>query len=242
MDECLNKQSVSLPTRVDPLTNLGISPDRAGVGAKPLPNTPIVLQASTVENLPTSLQQPPATPPHSQHLHAKMQHPLRHLARARPPLAPHAPPLTRPLSLPTILRPTFWSSLVPKPLRTPSSSSSSPTSPPPPRTRPRAPNPAIPYIIFSLLIGSQAIQTLWLKQERARRARRAEAHMEVLRGVIERVKEGGHVDVEGMLGVGVREEESRWWEGMFFSFFFLFFLSSSVSSFEGLLLMGAGSA
>lgn len=36
--------------------------------------------------------------------------------------------------------------------------------------------------------------------------------MGVLRGVIERVQEGGDVDVEGILGVGVREEEARWWE------------------------------
>lgn len=107
----------------------------------------------------------------------------------------------RHLSTPTILRPSFWASMVPRPLR------SSPTSTPSPR---REWNPATPYIVLALLVGSQAIQILWLKQERAEATRKAEARIGVLREVVGRVQRGESVDVEGVLG-----EVGGWEEGEF---------------------------
>ena len=74
-------------------------------------------------------------------------------------------------------------------------------------------NPATPYIILSLLVGSQAIQILWLKQERAHSLRKAEAKIGVLREVIERVQNGEDVDVEKVLGTGDAESEREWAEG-----------------------------
>jgi hypothetical protein len=76
-------------------------------------------------------------------------------------------------------------------------------------------NPATPYIILSLLVGSQAIQVLWLKRDRMHEMRRAEAKLGILREVIERVKAGEDVDVEKMLGTGVESEEMEWAEGEF---------------------------
>lgn len=75
-------------------------------------------------------------------------------------------------------------------------------------------NPATPYIILGLLVGSQAIQSLWLKQERAHSLRKAEAKIGILREVIERVQNGEEVDVERVLGTGNQENEREWAEGM----------------------------
>jgi hypothetical protein len=87
--------------------------------------------------------------------------------------------------------------------------------------RPKEWNPATPYIILGLLVGSQAIQILWLKQERNHELRRAEAKIGILREVIERVQRGEKVDVEGVLGTGDVVEEREWKQGEFLSFIIL---------------------
>lgn len=125
---------------------------------------------------------------------------LRPQTRAFALLTPSIHP--RHLTTPRILQPTFWATLVPKPLRNRSHSDG-----------PRAWNPATPYIVLSLLVGSQAIQLLWLKQERARSLRRAEAKIGILREVIERVQAGEEVDVEKVLGTGDEAQEAEWAEG-----------------------------
>ncbi|KAF2265431.1 hypothetical protein CC78DRAFT_201323 [Lojkania enalia] len=112
-------------------------------------------------------------------------------------------------SLPRIVQPSFWASLIPKPFR------SSPTTPPSPSlAAPKSQewNPATPYIILGLLVGSQAIQILWLKRDHAHFMWRAEAKIGALREVVERVQRGEDVDVEAVLGKEGNEEE--WKEGM----------------------------
>jgi hypothetical protein len=74
-------------------------------------------------------------------------------------------------------------------------------------------NPATPYIILGLLVGSQAIQILWLKQERSHSYRKAEAKIGVLKEVIERVQRGEAVQVEQVLGTGDAESEEQWADG-----------------------------
>ena len=130
------------------------------------------------------------------------------------------------LSVPRVLQPSFWGSMIPKPLRSaspspstpPSESSQSPTSTSQSKSKskPRAWNPATPFVVLGLLVGSQAIQILWLKQERAHSARRAETKIGVLREVLERVQRGEEVDVEGLLGTGDQGREREWAEGEFF--------------------------
>lgn len=114
------------------------------------------------------------------------------------PTLPHA----RYISTPTILRPSFWTSMIPKPLKDRTATPKS-----------REWNPATPYIVLSLLVGSQAIQILWLKQERAHSLRKAEAKIGLLKEVIERVQNGEDVDVEKVLGTGGAESEKEWAEG-----------------------------
>jgi hypothetical protein len=122
-------------------------------------------------------------------------------ARSFALLAPSLPH-SRFLSLPRIIQPSFWASMVPKPLR--SRSDHAPSA---------AWNPATPYIVLGLLVGSQAIQILWLKQDRAHSLRKAEAKISVLREVIERVQRGEDVPVEQVLGTGDPESEEEWAEG-----------------------------
>ena len=71
-------------------------------------------------------------------------------------------------------------------------------------------NPATPYIVLALLVGSQAIQILWLKQERALETRRAEGRIQELREVVQRVQRGECVDVESLLGVSQETMEEEW--------------------------------
>ncbi|KAF2691495.1 hypothetical protein K458DRAFT_425444 [Lentithecium fluviatile CBS 122367] len=111
-----------------------------------------------------------------------------------------SPQLSHPrhLTVPRLLQPSFWASMIPQPLK----------------GRPQKPsresNPATPFIVLGLLVGSQAIQMLWLKQERARDLRRAEAKIGILKEVIERVQAGEEVDVEKVLGSGDEVEEGEW--------------------------------
>lgn len=71
-------------------------------------------------------------------------------------------------------------------------------------------NPATPYVVLALLVGSQAIQILWLKQERALDTRRAESRIQELREVVQRVQRGECVDVESLLGVSEEALEKEW--------------------------------
>ncbi|CAE7205522.1 hypothetical protein PTTW11_09346 [Pyrenophora teres f. teres] len=126
--------------------------------------------------------------------------PMRLQARSFAMLAP--PPVhARFISIPRIVQPSFWASMIPKPLR------SRPENP-----LPKEWNPATPYIILGLLVGSQAIQILWLKQESAHQRRKAKAKIDILREVIERVQRGEDVPVEEILGTGNATEEREWAE------------------------------
>jgi hypothetical protein len=106
--------------------------------------------------------------------------------------------------------------LIPKPLRSSPSTTSPATTPTPTSSKSsREWNPATPFVILGLLVGSQAIQILWLKQERAHSTRRVETKIGVLREVLERVQRGEDVDVEGVLGTGDVGREREWAEGEF---------------------------
>ncbi|KAL8683280.1 MAG: hypothetical protein Q9186_000782 [Xanthomendoza sp. 1 TL-2023] len=63
-----------------------------------------------------------------------------------------------------------------------------------------------------LLIGSNAMQLLALKNEFSAFSRRVDAKIGLLKEVIERVKRGEDVDVKGLLGTGNPEKEKEWEE------------------------------
>lgn len=74
-------------------------------------------------------------------------------------------------------------------------------------------NPATFFIVISLLIGSNAIQMISLRNDRLAFTRRTDAKIALLRETIQRVKSGEDVDVEKVLGTGNPEKEKEWEEG-----------------------------
>ena len=124
---------------------------------------------------------------------------------SRPP--PFLPRHGSSTSIPSAFRPSFWYSLLPKFLR---------------RTEPKTPqeikskewNPATFYIIIFMLIGSQSIRMIGLRNEFRNFSSKSEAKLEVLREVIERLKRGENVDVERLLGTGDAAKEREWEDGI----------------------------
>ncbi|KAI9681454.1 MAG: hypothetical protein M1817_002738 [Caeruleum heppii] len=111
-----------------------------------------------------------------------------------------------PRTLPRVVQPKFWTSLVPSFLRRTSRQLDSKSS------VPKEWNPATFFIIIFLLIGSQAIQMIGLRSQFNAFGRRADAKIALLKEVIERVQKGEDVDVEGLLGTGDKAKEKEWEE------------------------------
>lgn len=108
-------------------------------------------------------------------------------------------------SLPRVVQPSLWQSLIPKPLRRSKDA--------PKRPRSKEWNPATTFVILGLLTGSQSIQLMVMRRDKRDFSRKADAKIALLREVIERVKSGEEVDVEGLLGTGDKAKEKEWEEG-----------------------------
>jgi hypothetical protein len=113
-------------------------------------------------------------------------------------------------SLPRVVQPSLWQSLVPKPFR---SSESSPRAKK--ASRSDEWNPATFYIMIFLLIGSNAINMIALKNDFVKFSRHADHQIAKLREAIELVRQGREVDVEAMLGTGDPEREKDWEESVY---------------------------
>ena len=107
-------------------------------------------------------------------------------------------------SLPSVTQVSFWESMIPKPLRRGGLKTK--------KAKSTEWNPATFFIAILLLIGSMAIQMIALRNEFATFIRRADAKIDLLREVIEKVQNGEDVDVEGLLGAGNPEKEKEWEE------------------------------
>ncbi|KAF4635996.1 hypothetical protein G7Y89_g2086 [Cudoniella acicularis] len=130
--------------------------------------------------------------------------PLRSSLVNFPPRTFHPTLLRQYATIPSIAQHSFWLSLVPKPLRrSPSASSKK-------KTKSREWNPATFFIIIFLFIGSMSIQMIALRNEFAAFSRRADAKIGLLKEIIERIKNGEEVDVEGLLGTGDPQREKEW--------------------------------
>lgn len=122
--------------------------------------------------------------------------------------------------MPRIAQSSVWTSMIPSFIRGRSSSKSRDA------RKSEEWNPATFYIIIFILIGSQAIRMLLLRNEWMSYTRSTDAKIGLLREIIEKVKRGEKVDVEKILGTGDMGKEREWEEGMFsfFSFFFPYLL------------------
>ncbi|KAB8072443.1 hypothetical protein BDV29DRAFT_151243 [Aspergillus leporis] len=109
--------------------------------------------------------------------------------------------------VPRIAQASIWNSLVPKFIRNRGFKEAKEVS-----TKSKEWNPASFYIIIFILIGSQAIRMIALKNDYAAYTRTTDAKILLLREVIERVKNGEKVDVERLLGTGDQGKEREWEE------------------------------
>ena len=111
-------------------------------------------------------------------------------------------------SLPRVAQPSLWQSIVPKFLRTSNQPQVSEKA-----RRSKEWNPATFFIVMFLLIGSNAMQLLALRNDFTTHSRRVDAKIGLLKEVIERVQKGEDVDVKGLLGTGDPEKEKEWEQG-----------------------------
>ena len=114
----------------------------------------------------------------------------------------------RAISTPRIAQPSVWHSIIPKAFRSPAT----PRVPANPQ-RTKEWNPATFYICVFLLIGSNAIQMLTLKNEYSTFSRKADAKIRLLKDILDRHQRGENVDVEKALGTGDEEQEQEWRDG-----------------------------
>lgn len=136
--------------------------------------------------------------------------PKRHFAKASVLLADTS-------TVPRVASSSFWHSLVPKAFRRPDDPVSVAERQRAKAAKSKEWNPATFFIAMAILIGSNAIQSIALRNERLKFTRRTDAKIALLRETIERVRSGEDVDVEKVLGTGEPAKEQAWEEGPFAS-------------------------
>ena len=113
-----------------------------------------------------------------------------------------------PTSVPRVA--SVWQSVIPKAFRKPDDPVSVAERQKAQAMKSKDWNPATFFIVIALLIGSNAIQMIALRNERQGFTRKTEAKIALLRETIERVHRGEDVDVERILGTGDPEKEQEW--------------------------------
>ncbi|PWY90722.1 hypothetical protein BO70DRAFT_358170 [Aspergillus heteromorphus CBS 117.55] len=106
---------------------------------------------------------------------------------------------------PKFAQSSIWHSLIPKSLRNRNAKQTRPYTP-----KSKEWNPASFYIIIFILIGSQAIRMIALKNDYAAYTRSTDAKIRLMREVIEKVNAGEKVDVEKLLGTEDQGKEREW--------------------------------
>ncbi|GAB7354361.1 hypothetical protein MBLNU459_g4868t1 [Dothideomycetes sp. NU459] len=114
--------------------------------------------------------------------------------------------------MPRVAAPSLWQSIIPKAFRRPDDPVSVAERQKAKANKSKDWNPATFFIVMSLLIGSNAIQKISLRNDRLAFTRRTDAKIALLRETIQRVKDGEDVDVEKILGTGDPEKEKEWEE------------------------------
>ncbi|KAJ9618444.1 hypothetical protein H2203_009040 [Taxawa tesnikishii (nom. ined.)] len=117
-------------------------------------------------------------------------------------------------ALPRVVQPSLWNSLIPKAFRRPNDPVSLAERQKAKAKKSQGWNPATFFIAISIFIGSNAINTIKLRNEILSYNRKTDAKIALLRETIERVQRGEDVDVEKILGTGIPEKEKEWEEVM----------------------------
>ena len=105
--------------------------------------------------------------------------------------------------LPKVATPSFWASMIPRSLRSSNAQSSH-------KKVTREWNPATPFIFLAILVGSNAINLIALRNEMLAFSRKTDAKLGLLREVVQRIKDGEEVDVKRLLGTGDEKTEKEW--------------------------------
>ncbi|KXJ97491.1 hypothetical protein Micbo1qcDRAFT_8212 [Microdochium bolleyi] len=140
---------------------------------------------------------------------------LAHFARATRVSRVQPALLARHMSSgPSVVQPSFWKSMIPKPFRRHQRKTGYHPEflvldTPKPKVK-KDWNPATFFIIIFLFIGSMAIQMIALRREFSAFTRRADVRIGLLREVVEKLQRGEHVDVEKALGTGDAQKELEW--------------------------------
>ena len=111
-------------------------------------------------------------------------------------------------NLPRVAQPSLWHSIIPKAFRN-KENSDAPTK----SQRSKDWNPATFFIWIFLLIGSNAIQMLALRNEYPTSSRKADAKIALLKEVLDKIRRGEEVDVDKVLGTGDEQQEQEWADG-----------------------------
>ncbi|EME87957.1 uncharacterized protein MYCFIDRAFT_213086 [Pseudocercospora fijiensis CIRAD86] len=112
--------------------------------------------------------------------------------------------------MPRIATTSFWTSLVPRFLRR-STSEEEATE----RARRRdvgaeERRAGIILLVLGIVVGSNAINIISLRREMLNFSRQTDAKLDLLRGVVSRVRNGEEFDVKKALGTGDPEQEKEW--------------------------------
>jgi hypothetical protein len=105
---------------------------------------------------------------------------------------------------------SVWQSVIPKAFRRPNDPVSIAERKKAQAIKSKDWNPATFFIVMALLIGSNAIQMIALRNERLNSTRKTDAKIALLRETIQRVLQGEDVDVGRILGTGDAEKEKEW--------------------------------
>lgn len=116
-------------------------------------------------------------------------------------------------TVPRVASSSFWHSLIPKAFRHPDDPVSVAERQKAKAAKSKEWNPATFFIAIAILIGSNAIQSIALRNEKLKFTRRTDAKIALLKETIERVRRGEDVDVEKALGTGEAAKEQAWEEG-----------------------------
>ncbi|SMR50590.1 unnamed protein product [Zymoseptoria tritici ST99CH_1A5] len=124
---------------------------------------------------------------------------------------PNAKPLSESESrLPRVANPSFWSSLIPRPFRRPVTEAEVIERALKRSAGAEERRTGIKFLVLGILVGSNAINLISIKRDMLNFTRQTDAKLELLREVVQKVKNGEDVDVKQALGTGDPEHEKEW--------------------------------
>lgn len=112
--------------------------------------------------------------------------------------------------LPHVASPSFWKSLIPRPFRRPADATEAAQRAIRRDAGAEERRTGIIFLVLGILVGSNAINIIAVRREMLNFTRQTDAKLELLREVVQRVKNGEDVDVRRALGTGDPEQEKEW--------------------------------